>query len=600
MGLISLDERRIIQGLAEGGKMPVRNLAVAAVFDEIADRLAIQGANVFRINAYRNAARTLQELGADVGEMVGQGRDLPRLRGIGADLAGKIREVVTTGTCELLERLRREMPPAVTELLQVPGLGPKRVAVLWHDLDVQTPEQVLRAARDGRIRALPGFGEKTESRIESAVAAHLSKEHRGKLAVAGHYADALVAHLQRAKGVERTVIAGSYRRMRETVGDLDILVEGRKGNRAVEQLTRYAEVEEVLSSGTTRASVRLRGGLQIDLRVVAPGSFGAALVYFTGSKAHNITLRRLAQDRGLKINEYGVFRGDERIAGDTEESVYAALDLPWIEPELREDRGEIDAARAGRLPKLIEPGDLRGDLHAHTTATDGHDTLEAMAAAAKALGFEYLAITEHSRRQGMTHGLDEKRLRVQGEEIDRFNARSRGMHVLKGIEVDILDDGALDLPDSALAGLDLVVAAVHGRFNLSRAQQTARILRALENPHVRLLAHPSGRLIGEREPYDVDMLQVMRKARERGTWLELNAHPERLDLIDTHCRMAKDEGVLLAIDSDAHDTAQFANLRFGVGQARRGWIERGDVVNTRPLPELLRLLERARSRRERQ
>lgn len=575
--------------------MPVRNLAVAAVFEELADRLAIQGANVFRINAYRNAARTLQELSGDVGEMVGQGRDLTELRGIGTDLAGKIHEIVATGTCELLERLRHEMPPAVTELLQVPGLGPKRVASLWHDLHVQTPEQVLRAARDGRIRALPGFGEKTERRIESAVAAHLSKERRVKLAVAGQYADALVAHLQRARGVERVVVAGSFRRMRETVGDLDVLVTARKANQAIEQFTGFAEVEEVLSSGGTRASVRLRGGLQVDLRLLAPESFGSALQYFTGSKAHNVALRRLAQERGLKVNEYGVFRGDTRIAGDTEESVYAALELPWIPPELREDRGEIDAAKAGRLPKLVEPGDLRGDLHAHTSATDGRNTIEEMAAAAQAMGFEYLAITEHSRRQGMAHGLDPKRLREQGEAIDRLNARAKGIRVLKGIEVDILDDGTLDLPDSALAGLDIVIAAVHSRFDLSRAQQTARILRALGHPKVNLLAHPTGRLIGQREPYDVDMLQVVRKAREQGVHLELNAHPERLDLIDTHCRMAKDEGVLIAITSDAHDTVQLANLRFGVGQARRGWIERGDVLNTRSLRELLPLLARTRA-----
>jgi len=570
--------------------MPVRNLAVAAVFDEIADRLDIQGANAFRIRAYRNASRMLQELSGDIAAMVEQGRDLTELRGIGADLAGKIREIAATGSCELLERLRREMPPAVTELLQIPGLGPKRVAVLWHDLDVQTPEQVLRAARDGRIRALSGFGEKTERRIESAVAAHLSKQRRLPLATAGHYADALVEHLRGAPGVDRVVVAGSYRRMRETVGDLDLLVTARRGNAAIEHFTGYREVEEVLSRGGTRASVRLRGGLQVDLRLVAPESFGAALTYFTGSKAHNIALRRRAQERGLKVNEYGVFRGDTRVAGQTEESVYRALGLPVIPPELREDRGEIDAAAAGRLPELVAPEDLRGDLHAHTAATDGHNTIEEMAAAARALGFEYLAITEHSRRQRMAHGLDAQRLRAQGEEIDRLNRQAKGFRLLKGIEVDILEDGNLDLPDSALAGLDIVVAAVHSRFELSRAQQTERILRALAHPRVKLLAHPSGRLIGQREPYDVDMTQVIRKAREHGVSLELNAHPERLDLIDTHCRMAKDERVPVAITSDAHDVAQFANLRFGIGQARRGWLERDDVLNTRPLRELLKFL----------
>jgi len=572
--------------------MSVQNLAVAAIFEEIADRLAIRGENVFRVRAYRNAARMLQGLGPDVKQKLDRGEDLTELPGIGVDLAGKIREILETGKCALLERLRRQMPAAVTELLKVPGLGPKRVALLWHELDVQTPEQVLRAARDQRIRTLPGFGEKMERQIEAAVAARLSVETRMKLATAAQYADALVRHLEREKGVDRVVVAGSFRRMRETVGDLDLMVTAQKANAAMERFVAYPEVAEVLAHGETRASVRLRCGLQVDLRVVPAESFGAALVYFTGSKAHNIALRRLAQERKLKINEYGVFKGAKRIAGNTEASVYGAVGLPEIPPELREDHGEIEAARAGRLPRLVEFADLRGDLHAHTTATDGRSPLEDMVAAAEALGFEYLAITEHSRRQTMAHGLDPERLRRQADAIDRMNAKSKVIRVLKGIEVDILDDGTLDLPDRVLAELDLVVAAVHSRFNLSRAQQTERILRALDNPRVTLLAHPSGRLIGEREPYDVDMLKIMRKAKARRVHLELNAHPERLDLTDTNCRMAKDEGVLVAVNSDAHDTGEFANLRYGIGQARRGWLARADILNTRSLPELLPLLKR--------
>ena len=576
--------------------MPVQNLAIAAIFDEIGDRLAIQGANVFRIRAYKNASRTLQELGEDVGEMIARGDDLTELAGIGADLAGKISEIAATGKCALLERLRREMPPAITELLKVPGLGPKRARALWHDLDVRTPEQVLRAARDGRIRSLPGFGETMERNIESAVSAHLSKEHRIKLATAGHYADALTRYLEAVPGVEHAIVAGSYRRMRETVGDLDILVSVRASSPVAERFAAYPEVEEVVSRGEKRVSVRLRSGLQVDLRAVPVQSLGAALVYFTGSKAHNIALRRIAQERGLKINEYGVFKGAKRVAGDTEESVYRAVGLPLIPPELREDRGEIEAARAGRLPDLVGYTDLRGDLHAHTTATDGRNTLEEMAAAARSLGFEYLAITEHSRRQTMTHGLDPERLKRQVGAIDRLNPRLKGIRLLRGIEVDILDDGTLDLPDSVLGKLDLVVAAVHSRFNLSRAQQTQRILRALDNPHVTLLAHPTGRLLGEREPYDVDMLQVVRKAKDRRIHLEVNAHPERLDLTDAHCRMARDEGVLIAIDSDAHSTQDFSNLRYGIGQARRGWVTRGGVLNTRSLADLLPLLARPSSR----
>jgi DNA polymerase (family 10) len=572
--------------------MSVQNLAVSAVFEEIADRLAIQGANAFRIRAYSDAARMLQGLGPDVKQMLERGDDLTELPGIGPDLAAKIAEIVRTGKCALLGRLRREMPAAITDLLRVPGLGPKRVGTLWHKLDVKTPQQVLRAAREGRIQALAGFGEKIERQIEAAVAAQLSKKQRMKLAMAAQYADALVKHLEGAPGVDRVVAAGSFRRMRETVGDLDLLVTARKSNAAVERFVAYAEVEKVTAQGETRASVRLKPGLQVDLRVVSAESFGAALVYFTGSKAHNIALRRIAQGRGLKINEYGVFKGEKRIAGETEASVYRAIGLPLIPPELREDHGEIEAARADRLPRLVELKDLRGDLHAHTQATDGRNTLEDMAAAAQALGFEYLAITEHSRRQTMVHGLDPERLRKQIDVIESLNANGRGIRVLKGIEVDILDDGALDLPDSVLEELDLVVAAVHSNFGLSRARQTERILRALDNPCVTLLAHPSGRLIGEREPYDVDMLKIVRKAKAKGVHLELNAHPERLDLTDAHCRMAKDEGVLVAIDSDAHGTAEFANLRYGIGQARRGWLARRDVLNARPLKELLPLLER--------
>ena len=350
----------------------------------------------------------------------------------------------------------------------------------------------------------------------------------------------------------------------------------------------------MLSQGPTRASVVLKSGLQVDLRVVDEASYGAALCYFTGSKTHNITLRRLAQERGFKLNEYGVFRGRERIAGADETPVYAALGLPFIAPELREDRGEIAAARAGRLPQLVDLADLRGDLHVHTTATDGHHTLAQMALAAKVLGLSYLAITEHSRRLAMAHGLDPRRLAEQCDAIDRLNQNLEGIVLLKGIEVDVLEDGSLDLPDASLARLDLVIGAVHSRFDLPRARQTERILRAMDNPCFTLLAHPTGRVIDSRAPYDVDMLRVIRHARRRGCFLELNAHPERLDLLDSHCIMAKEEGVLVAINSDAHSRDDFVHLRLGIGQARRGWLAAADVLNTRPLPELRRLLAQVR------
>jgi len=572
--------------------MPVHNADITATFNEIADLLEIEGANPFRIRAYRNAARILGDLPQEARLLVERGDDLTRLPGIGADLAGKINEIITTGHCSLLDRLHRELPPAITELLKIPGLGPKRVKALFHDLDVQTIEQLHRAAQDGRIRTLPGFGEKTEQNILQAVEAHASQSQRFKLATAAQYAEVLRAFLQAIPGVQQVVVAGSFRRMRETVGDLDILVTATPDSPVMQRFIAYDEVIEVFSAGETRATILLKCGMQVDLRVVAQTSYGAVLHYFTGSKAHNIAIRRIAQQLGLKVNEYGVFRGAQRIAGDSEEAVYRAVGLPYIPPELREDRGEIEAARAGWLPKLVELSDLKGDLHAHTKATDGHGSLRDMALAAKALGLEYLAITEHSRRLTVAHGLDPLQLARQCDEIDRLNAQLDGITLLKGIEVDILEDGSLDLPDTVLARLDLVVGAVHSRFGLSRAKQTERILRAMDHPHFTLLAHPTGRLIEQREPYDVDMLRIIRHAKQRGCFLELNAYPERLDLLDSHCQSAKEEGVLVSIDSDAHSTFDFANLRYGVGQARRGWLEKTDVLNTRSLPALRKLIKR--------
>jgi DNA polymerase (family 10) len=544
--------------------MPMHNADIAAVFAEMANLLEIQGANPFRVRAYRNAARTVQELGWEVRTRLEEPGGLPKLPGIGEELTAKIREIVETGHCAALDRLREEVPPAVAELLQIPGLGPKRVKALYHELDVSTVEQLYRAAREQRIRALPGFGEKTEVHILQAVEAHVTQGKRMKLAVAVQYAEPLAEYLGRSPKATRVVIAGSYRRSRETVGDIDILVVAAPGSPVMQRFAAYDEVAEVLSRGSTRSSVVLKNGLQVDLRVVAEESYGAALHYFTGSKAHNIAIRRLAQELGL----------------------------PFIPPELREDRGEVEAARAGRLPKLVELEDLRGDLHAHTKATDGHNSLEEMARAARDLGREYLAITEHSRRLTVARGLDPRRLLEQIDEIDALNERLRGVTLLKGIEVDILEDGSLDLPDSVLGRLDLVIGAVHSQFYLSRKQQTERILRAMGHPHFTVLAHPSGRLIQQREPYDVDMLRIFRAAKRRGCYLELNAHPERLDLLDTHCQMAKEEGVLVAINSDAHSTFDLASLRFGIGQARRGWLEKADVLNARTLKELRPLLKR--------
>ncbi len=572
--------------------MPIHNADIAAIFEEIAELLEIQNANPFRVRAYRNAARMIGEFGREAAAVIAAGQELPKIPGIGADLLAKIHEIVTTGRCGFLDELRRQLPPTITELLHIPGLGPKRVKMLYDSLQVETLEQLAKVAQAGRIRELPGFGEKTERMILEALAAHASQTRRFSIAVASQYAEALLAHLKRAPGVDKTVVAGSYRRRKETVGDLDILVTAKAGPPVMAHLLAYDEIADVLSHGDTRSSVVLKSGIQVDVRVVAAESYGAALHYFTGSKPHNIAVRKLGQDKGLKINEYGVFRGEKRVAGDTEESVFAAVDLPFIPPELREDRGEIEAARTGKLPKLVELVHLRGDLHAHSQASDGRNRIEELARAAQARGWQYLAITDHSARLKVAHGLDAKRLEKQIEEIDLLNGKFNGVHILKGIEVDILENGELDLPDAVLARLDLVIGAVHSHFNLPRDRQTERILRAMDHPHFTLLAHPSGRELGRREAYDVDMERIIRHARERGCYLELNSQPERLDLSDIHCQMAKHEGVLIAINSDGHSLLDFDNLRFGIGQARRGWLEAKDVLNTRTLKQLLPLLKK--------
>jgi DNA polymerase (family 10) len=576
--------------------MPIVNADVAAVFAEIADLLEVQDANPFRVRAYRNASRTLAELGRSVKGMLERGEDPDALPGIGPDLAAQIAEVVKTGTCKQLERLRKELPHGITELLAMPSLGPKRVRALHDELGIQTLAQLVAAAQEGRIASLHGFGPKTQRLMLEAATERLARDRRFKLAVAAQVADELVSDLEGMPGVRQAVAAGSLRRMRETVGDIDLLVTADHGGAVIERFTAGGDVQRVLSKGTTRASVMLRNGMQVDLRAVPPASLGAAWLYFTGSKPHNIALRRLAQEAGLKLNEYGLYRGHQRIAGESEASVYRALGLPYIEPELREDRGEIEAARAGRLPDLVGLEDLRGDLHCHTDESDGHDTLEAMAQAAHARGFQYLAITEHSKRLSVARGLDAGRLARQIDRIDELNAQLEGIVLLKGVEVDILEDGSLDLPVTVLRRLDLVIGAVHHRFRLSRAKQTDRLLRAMDHPCFSILAHPTGRLIEQREPYDIDLPRVLRKARERGCFLELNAHPSRLDLTDIACRMARDEGVLVSIDSDAHSTLDFDHLGYGVGQARRGWLQAADVLNTRTLEQLRPLLAGAMGR----
>jgi DNA polymerase (family 10) len=571
--------------------MPVHNIEIANIFDEIADFLEIEDENPFRIRAYRNAARTVRGLGSDLKDMVAAGEDLTELPGIGKELAAKIREMLETGTVKALVKLQQRIPQSVTEILKLPNLGPKRVRILYHDLKIENLQQLAKAAGQGRIRTLEGFGEKIEKAILEAVEARTQKEKRFMIAEAGRYVHSLIDYLKNVPGAKEVVAAGSYRRARETVGDLDILVTARKTSPLMDRFVEYDEVAEVLAKGKTRSSVVLRCGLQVDVRLVAQSSFGAALQYFTGSKDHNIAIRRLGQQRGLKINEYGVFRFEKRVAGRTEESVYRALDLPLIPPELRENRGEIEAARDKCLPDLVEVKDIKGDLHMHTQMTDGRNSLKEMALAARQRGFKYIAITEHSDRLKVAGGLDPPRLMQQMEEIDRLNEALKGIAILKGIEVEILEDGSLDLDDTVLARLDLVVGTVHSYFDLPPEKQTERILRAMDHRYFSMLAHPTGRRLNEREPYRVDMARIIHKARDRGCFLELNSNPRRLDLYDIYCVVAKAQGVLVSVNSDAHSVNDFDYLAFGVAQARRGWLEKDNVLNTRSLAQLRKLLK---------
>lgn len=583
-----------------GETYAVQNAEIARILREVADLLEVEGANPFRVRAYRNAARTIEEHPEPAAAIV---RDDPKrlteLPGIGEDLAGKIAEIVETGTLGALRSIEHEAPRGAVELMRIPGLGPKRARVLCDTLGIRSLAGLARAARTGRIRTVPGFGAKTEERILRELTAHGTgdiTERRVLRAVAAQYGEALLTYLRHTPGVRRADLAGSYRRCKETVGDLDILVTGDADGvlAAADRLVAYPEVRQVLAHGRTKASVRLRSGLQVDLRVLPERSYGAALHYFTGSKAHNIAVRRLGQRRGLKINEYGIFRGARHVGGAEEEEVFAAVKLPWIPPELRENNGEIEAARDGTLPTLVELRHIRGDLQAHTTDSDGRDTLDAMAEAAEALGYAYLAITDHTPSVRVAGGLDRAGFRRQRKRIDRLNARLRTLTVLAGAEVDIHADGSLDLDDETLATLDVVLVSIHSKFDLPPDAQTRRVLRALRHPSVDVFAHPTGRLIGSRRGAAFDLDEVCRAAADHGIFLEVNAQPERLDLDDVSCRAAVAHGVGVVISTDAHAVAELRHMRWGVDQARRGWVGRTHVINTRPLDALLKALHRGR------
>ena len=572
----------------------MENIDVAKVFNEVADLLEIQGANVFRVRAYRNAARTVEMLGAPVESMVSSGSKLEELPGVGKDLAGKIREIVETGELGMLRELAKELPEGLVALMRIPGVGPKRAKQVYESLGIATLDDLEAAARAGKLRELRGLGPTIEARILQGITEQRAHTGRHALAEAEVYVKGLVEHLRRVPGLKSIEVAGSFRRRRETVGDIDVLVAAEKPDAVAEAFVTYPQVKEVTARGDTRSAVVLRSGLQVDLRVVPEASFGAALHYFTGSKPHNIAIRTLGVKRKLKINEYGVFRGPKSIGGRTEEEVFKAVGLPWIPPELREDRGEIDAARENALPKLVSLDEIRGDLQMHTTYTDGKASVAQMAEACRALGYQYIAITDHTKAVRVAGGLDRTGFRKQFREIDRVQKGLTKLTILKSAEVDILDNGTLDLDEGTLAALEVVVVAVHSRFTLSRDEMTRRVVRALQHPRVHILAHPTGRLIGRREPYAIDMEQVIKAAADHGVMVEINAQPDRLDLSDVHVQMARAAHVMTVVSTDAHRPEELRHMRYGLDQARRGWCEARDVANTYPLKEFRALLREGR------
>jgi DNA polymerase (family 10) len=573
------------------GEPAPANAEVARIFREVAELLELQGANPFRVRAYVNAARVIEDLPDSIAELAH--RDSARLDdvpGIGEDLAAKIVEIARTGTLRQLRELKRRAPRGAVDLMRVPGIGPRHARALSKELGVRSVAGLVRAARRHRIRDLRGFGAVSESRILQEASQRTSTDARVLRAVAAQYADEIQQHLRKLAGVQQVEVAGSFRRGRDTVGDLDVLVTCNDRPRVIAGFVGAPGVSQVVARGRTRATVRLRSGLQVDLRVLDERSYGAGLYYFTGSKAHNIAVRGRAREQGLKINEYGVFRGKRRIAGATETDVAGAVGLPWIPPELREGRGEIEAALTGTLPALLEARHVRGDLQVHTTDSDGRDSLEAMAEAAEAMGYAYLAVTDHSPALRMVRGLDRAGFRRQMQRIEKLNARLRSLTLLKGAEVDILADGRLDLDDDTLSALDIVLIAIHSRFTLGEAAQTKRIVRALRHPAVDILAHATGRLINKRVPMRANFDEVFRVAAGEGKMLEINAQPERLDLDDIAARAAIGHGVTLTLGTDAHSVDELAFMHWGVTQARRAWATKADVLNTRPLRDVLKRL----------
>ncbi len=566
-----------------------KNTEIANIFEQIASMLSILDENPFKIRAYKKAALNILELNEDIEDRVSRD-DVTDIPGVGKDLGSKVKEYVETGEIAEFGKLQEKVPLEMTELLGILGLGPKTLALLYKELDVRGLEDLEKVLDGEEILNFKGLGQKKIDEIKRGIPLLKEKRERTHLGKALPLAESIKKEVEKIKGTEGTIIAGSLRRMRETIKDIDILTISDDTEKTVKEFTKLPFVKEVLASGSTKGSVLTNDGMQVDLRVVGPESYGGALQYFTGSQAHNVKLRTIASKEGLRINEYGIYRDEEKVAGETEKEMYCALGLPFIAPELREDRGEIEAAIEGNLPDLIELSDIKGDLHMHTTWSDGKATIQEMAEKAMELGYEYIAITDHSPSSTIANGLSIERLMEKKKELQAVNKKMKGINILMGSEVDIKMDGSLDYPDEVLKGLDVVIASVHSGFKMDRDTITKRIVGALENPYVHALGHPTGRLINEREPYDVDIDQLIEAALRHDKALEVNASYLRLDLKDLHVRKAARAGVKIIISTDAHRPEQLLQMRFGTGTARRGWVEKKDVLNALKFTELSKWL----------
>ena len=569
----------------------MKNEFIAVQFELLADLLEIQGANPFRIRAYRNAARTISSTAESLSDLVANGTDLTQFSGIGKDLAKQIHEIITKGEHSALNELRKQIPGGVLDMLRIPGVGPKKVSVFFNELGLKSLADLKAACEAGRLSMLKGFGKKTEESILANIDQAAEFSLRVSIADARAAAEIIVEDLQQLPEVEQAAVAGSCRRRRETCGDLDILATCSDSGPPMDLLASHPLVEAVLQRGETKQRVRLKTGIELDLRVVPEASFGAAMQYFTGSKEHNVVVRQRAKDLGLKVNEYGVFRGEEQIAGRTEADVYESVGLPWFPPELRENRHEFEWAAAGTLPTLVTVEDIRGDLHMHTTASDGAASIEEMALAAKARGLKYIAITDHSKRVSMANGLDSTRLRAHWKEIRAVRERMTGIEILCGIECDILEDATMDLPDDVLAEADWVIAVLHYGLKQPGEQIMKRLMTAVKNPHVDIIGHCTGRMIGRRDGADVNFSELLKAAADHQVMMEINAHPSRLDLDDIHAAAAKDMGIPIVISTDSHSVNGFEVLQYGVDQARRAGLTKQDVANTKSLADFRKMLK---------